>query len=100
MQKRNFYIGSDVFGSTDVDFPNDNFGKLKPLELRGKIQVPDGPTIVATLIETGLKFEDWCEPDLLVPKETNIKGHFWTVFDDSAILTVGVKDGYFKLRRL
>lgn len=89
MHKREFHIGPDVFGKTEVDFPADGFGKLKALELRGTIQVPNLIGIVLTLVETSLRFEECCEPDLLVEKETNIKGHYWTVFDETADLKIG-----------
>jgi hypothetical protein len=89
MHKREFHIGPDVFGKTEVDFPADGFGKLKALELRGTIQVPNLTGIVLTLIETSINFEECCEPDLLVEKETNIKGRYWTVFDETADLKIG-----------
>lgn len=97
MHKREFHIGKDVFGKTEVDCPADGFGKIKNLELRGTIQVPNLVAIVVTLIETSLDCAAWCDPELLAQKETNFKGHFWTVFDQSADLTVG-ENG--KLRRL
>ncbi|TDP26153.1 hypothetical protein DEU29_1562 [Idiomarina aquatica] len=97
MHKREFHIGKDVFGKTELDFPADGFGKLKKLELKGTIQVPDLAAIGVTLIETSLDFDTWCEPDLLVQKETNIKGHYWTVFDETSDFTIGEND---KLQRL
>ena len=97
MHKREFHIGNDVFGTTAVDFPTDGFGRLKNMELRGTLQIPDLTDIVVTLIETPIDFENWGEDELLVQKETNIKGHFWTVFDEDADLTMGENS---KLRRL
>jgi hypothetical protein len=97
MHKREFHIGTDVFGKIEVDFPPDGFGKPKTLELRGTIQIPDLTAIVVTLIETSQAFEDWGESNLLVEKETSIKGSYWTVFDKSADITIG-ENG--KLRRL
>ena len=97
MHKREFHIDKSIFGKTEIDFPADGFGKPKNLELRGVIQIPNLVPIVVTLIETSLDCATWCDPELLVRKETNFKGHFWTVFDEGADLTVE-KNG--KLRRL
>ena len=97
MHKREFHIENDVFGTTAVDFPSDGFGKLKNMELRGTLQIPNLTDIVVTLIETTIDFENWGEIELLVQKETNIKDHFWTVFDQDADLTIGENS---KLRRL
>ena len=97
MHKREFHIDKNVFGKTEMDFPADGFGKPKNLELRGTIHVPNFPSIVVTLIETSLDCATWCDPELLVQKETNFKGHFWTVFDEGADLTIE-ENG--KLRRL
>lgn len=88
MHKREFHIGKDVFGKTEIDCPADGFGKLKNLELRGTIQVPNLVAIVITLIDTSLDCASWCNPELFIQKETNIKGHFWAVFDESADLTI------------
>ena len=88
MHKREFHIGKDVFGKAEIDCPADGFGKLKNLELRGTIQVPNLVAIVVTLIDTSLDCASWCDPELFVQKETNFKGHFWTVFDESADLTI------------
>lgn len=89
MHKREFHIDRNVFGTTNIDFPADGFGKPGNLELRGTIQVPNLVPIAVTLIETTLDCANWCDPDLLVQKETNIEGHFWTVFDSDAEFIVG-----------
>lgn len=89
MHKREFHIGKDVFGKIEVDFPADGFGKPKTLKLRGTIQIPDLAAIGVTLIETSQAFEDWGESNLLVEKETSIKDSYWTVFDESADITIG-----------
>lgn len=99
MNKRTFHLGVQTFGETRLTAPNDGFGQLQPLELRGHIQVPDLPGIVVTLVTTDLNPIDWVLPDLLVQRETNIKGHYWTVFDeDSSIQAKETVDG-FRLTR-
>ena len=97
MHKREFHIGNYVFGTTAVDFPTDGFGKLKNMELRGTLQIPNLTGIVMTLIETPIDFENWGEIELLVQKETSIKDHSWAVFDQDADLTIGENS---KLKRL
>lgn len=90
MHKREFRIGADVFGKTELDFPADNFGKLSPLQLRGIIQVPNLTfSIVITLIETPINFNECCDSCLLVEKEINIKGNYRSVFDETADLKIG-----------
>ncbi|WP_314924532.1 hypothetical protein [Aeromonas piscicola] len=97
MHKREFHIDKYVFGVTALDFPFDDSGKFKKLELRGTIQVPGISDILFTLVETSLDFDMWCAPDLTVQIESNIKGHYWTAFDTSSDFTIA-ENG--KLQRL
>jgi len=88
MHKREFHIGKDIFGKTELDFPAEGTGKIKALELRGTIEIPNLTGIVVTLIETSIEFRNTCESDLLIEKETNIKGHYWTAFDLNSDFTI------------
>jgi hypothetical protein len=89
LDKRDYHIGSNVIGKTTLISPNDGFGKLKPLEVQSSIETPDGLKISASLMNTDLLPEEWVHDSLLIQKETNHKGHYWTVFDQEAELRVG-----------
>jgi hypothetical protein len=99
MSKRTFHIGKDVIGHTILTAPVDGFGKMQPLELRGHIKVPAFPGILVTLIQTDLNSPDWVHPELLIQKETNLKGHYWTVFDEAAYVQATEKEGRFVLSK-
>lgn len=99
MNKRTFHIGKDVIGETTLTAPVDGFGKLQPLELRGLIKIPEFPGIIVTLVTTDLAPADWVHPQLLIEKETNLKGHFWTTFDEQAHVQATEQEGRFVLAR-
>lgn len=99
MNKRTFHLGRETFGQTRLAAPNDEFGQLRPLVLRGHIQVPELPESLVTLVTTDLKPRDWVSPDLLVERETNVKGHLWTAFDDDALIQARETEDGFRLTR-
>lgn len=99
MNKRTFHIGKNVIGHTTLTAPVDSFGKLQALELRGQINIPAFPGILFTLVKTDLAPTDWIHEELLVKKETNLKGHYWTVFDEEAHVQATDKEGRFVLNK-
>jgi|GEM_PF-6061531 len=99
LDKREYHIGSNVIGKTTLTSPNDGFGKLEPLEVQSSIETPGGLKLSTSLMSTDLQPEEWVHDSLLIQKETNHKGHFWTVFDQDAELRVGnVGDKYMLYR--
>lgn len=99
MNKRTFHIGKDVIGRTLLTAPVDGFGKLQSLELRGHLTISDFPGILFTLVTTDLAPADWVHAELLIQKETNLKGHYWTVFDEEAHVQAKQRDGRFVLSK-
>ncbi|MEI4929350.1 hypothetical protein ACK3ZF_00760 [Aeromonas caviae] len=97
LHKREFYIGKDLFGKAILGIFDDGTGKFKNLELMGSIKAPGLPIICFPLVETSLDFDMWCSPELIIQKESKIKGHYLTFFDSSSDFTIA-ENG--KLKRL
>ncbi len=99
LDKRDYHIGEHVFGKTTLTSPNDGFGVLKSLEIQSSIETQGGLNISTSLLSTNLLPEEWVHHSLLIQKETNHKGHYWTVFDQEAELRVGDVEGKYMLYR-
>ncbi|ROR76354.1 hypothetical protein EDB66_4553 [Vibrio crassostreae] len=99
MHKRSFHIKQNVIGHSHLNFPTYHFD-FKPLELQGTVEIPDGPNIGFTLVQTELEMADCCQEDLLKIDIVGKNNFELKQFDSDADITVFSSDTGIMMGRL